>query len=279
MTRESDVRLPGGRVLHVHDGGGDGSGGVVVWHHGTPQTGALLPPLVEAAARRGVRVVSYGRPGYGGSSPSPGRDVASAAADVAAVADALELGRFAVVGASGGAVHALACAALLPGRVGAAVCLAGLAPYPGDGADGSGWFAGMRSPGALRASLVGRVERLRYAETAVFEEDCFTAADRDTLAGPWGSVGEDSLRAQEAGPDGQVDDDVAYVRPWGFTPAQAIVPVLLVHGGQDRVVPPSHAHRLLAGLPLGELWFHPRDRHVSVLGRVPVALDWLAAHP
>src|SRR5690348_1459842 len=109
---ERDVRTDDGRVLRVHEGGGDGARLTVVWHHGSPQTGALLDPLLDAATVRGIRLVSYGRPSYGGSTPRPGRDVASAADDVARITDALGTGRFATMGASGGGPHALACAAL-----------------------------------------------------------------------------------------------------------------------------------------------------------------------
>ncbi len=63
-------------------------------------------PLFDVAAWLGLRRVSYDRPGYGGCSPHPARDVASAAADAAAVADVLGIGRFAVFGHSGGAPHA-----------------------------------------------------------------------------------------------------------------------------------------------------------------------------
>ena len=108
---ERDVHLADGRTLHVYDSGGDGE--VVVWHHGSPQTGAPLAPVLEAARERGLRHVSYGRPSYGGSSPQPGRDVAGAARDVEQLADALGFERFATLGASGGGPHALACAALL----------------------------------------------------------------------------------------------------------------------------------------------------------------------
>jgi pimeloyl-ACP methyl ester carboxylesterase len=68
-------------------------------------------------AERGIRWVSYDRPGYMSSTARPGRDKASVAADAAAVADALGIGEFAVLGHSGGGSHALACGALLPGRV------------------------------------------------------------------------------------------------------------------------------------------------------------------
>ena len=94
---QRELRLADGRTLRVHDGGApDRHACTMVWHHGTPQTGALLAPLLAAATRRGIRLLSYARPSYGGSTAQPGRDVASAAADVAQLADAL--GRRAVRG-------------------------------------------------------------------------------------------------------------------------------------------------------------------------------------
>jgi pimeloyl-ACP methyl ester carboxylesterase len=239
--------LDDGRNLRVYDTGGDGR--AVLWHHGTPQTGVLLAPLLDAAASRGLRLLSYARPSYGGSTPAPGRTVADAAADVGQLADALGLDSFAVMGASGGGPHALACAALLQGRVTGVACLASPAPYSED----FDWFAGMVAPGGLRAGRQGRDARARYAETAEFDAGSFTAADWATLEGPWAVLGEDAMRANRAGPDGEIDDDVAYASPWGFELAAIDVPVLLAQGGEDRVIPPSHAYALLRALPRPEL--------------------------
>jgi pimeloyl-ACP methyl ester carboxylesterase len=130
MVTEADVRVAGGRILHAYDTRADGIAGrpgargpaaAVFWLHGSPNIGSPPEPLFAAAEANGLRWVSYDRPGYGGSGPHDGRTVASAAADVAAIADALGIGRFAVLGHSGGGPHALACAALLPERVIAAV--------------------------------------------------------------------------------------------------------------------------------------------------------------
>ncbi len=271
MVVERDVRLHDGRVVHAYDGGGDGD--ALIWHHGSPQTGALLPPLLDAARRRGIRLLSYARPSYGGSSPHSGRDVASAAADVAAVADAFGVARFAVMGASGGGPHALACAALLGARVTGVVCLASPAPYTED----FDWFAGMVAPGGLRAAREGRESRVRYAETDEFDERSFTAADYAALEGTWASLGEDAGRAGRAGPDGLIDDDLALASPWGFDVARIEAPVLLAQGGEDRVIPPAHADWLLRHCPRSELWLRPRDGHVSILDACPLAMDWLGA--
>ncbi|HTJ38888.1 MAG TPA: alpha/beta hydrolase [Dactylosporangium sp.] len=269
MVVERDLRVAGGRTLRAYDGGGDGP--VVFWHHGTPHTGAILAPQLAGAAERGLRLVTYARPGYGGSTPVPGRDVASAAHDAAVVADAFGVDRFAVMGASGGAPHALACAALLPGRVSAAATFAGLAPYTNEGF----WFEGMADDGALRAALKGRDARLRYAQHAQFDPAVFTDADWAVLNGPWAALGEDAGRAAEAGAVGQVDDDLAYVSPWGFDPADTTVPVLLVHGDEDRMVPARHSERLMIMLSDATRWPRPDDGHVSVMTAYGDALNWL----
>jgi pimeloyl-ACP methyl ester carboxylesterase len=275
VVSERDLRLEDGRILRVYDNGADATDALaLVWHHGSPQTGALLEPLVSAAARRGTRLLSYGRPSYGGSSPNPDRDVASAAGDVAQLADALGVRRFAVMGASGGGPHALACAALLADRVTGVVCLASPAPLTDD----FEWFAGMASDGALRAALAGREARARYAESDEFDETSFTAADWAALSGEWSSLGADAGRAEADGPDGLIDDDVAFVAPWGFDVAQIDAPVLIVHGGEDRIVPPVHADWLMRHCPKSELWLRPHDGHVSILNACPIAMDWLNAH-
>jgi len=224
---------------------------------------------------RGIRLLSYGRPSYGRSSPNPGRDVASAAADVARVADALGVDRFGVMGASGGGPHALACAALLGDRVTGAVCLAGIAPRT----DEFDWFAGMADDRGLRVAVEGREARARFAEVEEFDPESFTAADWAALEGPWESLGDDAQRAGTEFNDGLIDDDVAIASPWGFDPATIPAPALLVQGGEDRVVPPAHAVWLLNRCQRGELWLRPRDGHVSVLDAAPVAMDWLAAAP
>jgi len=275
MVSERDVQLDDGRVLHAYDSGPDAAARLVlVWHHGSPQTGAPLEPVLAAAAARGIRVLSYGRPSYGGSSPNPGRDVASSAADVAEIADAFGVDRFAAMGASGGGPHALAGAALLPERVTGVVSIAGIAPYT----DAFDWFDGMRSPGGLRAARQGRDARERFAETEEFDPEQFLPADFAALEGEWASLGADVGRSEAFGPGGLIDDDVAFARPWGFELEQVEAPVLLVQGEGDRVVPRRHASWMLSRLPNAQLWMRLDDGHVSVLSTVPDAMDWLLAN-
>jgi pimeloyl-ACP methyl ester carboxylesterase len=267
---ETDVALGDGRTLHAYDTGRGSR--PVFWLHGTPNIGAPPAPLFDLADRLDVRWLGYDRPGYGGSTPRPGRDVASAAADVAAVADALGIDAFAVVGHSGGAPHALACAALLPDRVWAVAGISTLAPY---GADGLDWFDGMAPGGtaALRAAVAGRAAKEAYEANAGDVDPGFTQADLDALRGDWSWVLSVVEPALAAGPAALIDDDLAYVAPWGFEPATITVPVLLLHGGQDRIAPVTHAAWLAEHCPTATLRVEPADGHVSVLRSAGSALD------
>jgi pimeloyl-ACP methyl ester carboxylesterase len=287
VVTESDVDLGDGHVLHVYDTGDLGARAVadveplvVVWHHGTPNIGAPPRPLFDAAARLGIRWVSYDRPGYGGSTPRPGRDVASAARDVAAVADHLGVGSFAVMGHSGGGTHALASGALRGDRVRAVVSVSAVAPF---GAPGLDWFAGMAPGGeaSLRAAAAGR-EAKEAHEVAAAQVPAggvdvgFVEADEAAFAGPWGWFGSVVGPALAAGPAALIDDDLAYVSDWGFEPGAVSAPTLVVHGGSDRMVPASHGQWLAAAVPDADLWLQPGDGHISVLRTAEDALTWLA---
>jgi pimeloyl-ACP methyl ester carboxylesterase len=273
---ETDLTLGDGRTLHVYDMGAHGADDrlSVLWHHGTPNIGAPPAPLFADADRLGLRWVAYDRPGYGGSDPLPGRTIASAATHAVAVTDALGIERFAVMGHSGGGPHALACAALLPDRVLGVVSVAGLAPFDADGLD---WFGGMSTSGvaSLRAARAGRAAKARYEATAEYDPEMFSPADHDALAGSWSWLDSVVAPALRAGPGGLIDDDMAYVAPWGADPAGVVAPTLLLHGGQDRVVPCAHGEWLARAIPAAELWRRPDDGHISVLTSAAEALGWL----
>ncbi|NNU27211.1 alpha/beta fold hydrolase [Isoptericola sediminis] len=273
-TVRHEIDLPDGRVLVGHDTGGPDGAPVLVWHHGSPQSGELLAPVVRAASDRGIRVVSTARAGYGGSTRRPGRTVADAAADTGHLLDTIGVTACHAVGASGGGPHALALAARRPDLVRGVVTLAGIAPYDGT----EDWFATMADDGGLRAALDGAAARQAYEETAEFDPTSFTDADVAMFSGPWGALGADAGRASESWPEGLVDDDVAFVRDWGVALADVAAPALVVQGGADRVVPRRHGRLLHGALPAGELWLRPHDGHISVLAALPAAVDWLRAH-
>lgn len=167
------VEGPGGRTLTVREAG-DPAGVPVLIHHGTPSSSLLYEPHVRDAEEHGVRLVSYDRPGYGGSTRDPGRSVADCAADVAAICDALGIGRICTWGISGGGPHALATAALLPERVAAAAALASVAPFDAEGLD---FTAGM---GELNVESFNASRESEQAHRAQHEREVAMVQDAGT---------------------------------------------------------------------------------------------------
>src|SRR5919199_1723531 len=220
----AQVPVSGDRQLDVLVAG-PADGRVLLFHGGTPTAAGPFRPLIEAAAGRGLRLVTYSRPGYATSTPQPGRSVADAAADVRAIVDWLGADDFLTLGWSGGGPHALACAALLPDRCRAAVSLAGVAP---SGVDGLDFLAGMAD------------ENVREFMAQSFH------------------------KAMSTGIDGWVEDDLAFVRAWGFQLTDIRVPVAVWQGGQDRMVPFAHGQYLAGRIPNARAHLQPEEGHLSL---------------
>ena len=283
------ARTPDGRVLAIEEAG-DPNGRPVLVHGGTPNSRHLYPPHAVDAAVRGLRLISYDRPGYGGSTPQPGRSVADCAADVRAICAELGISRLAMWGVSGGGPHVLACAALLPDLVTAAASLASPAPMDAEGLD---WFACM---GELNAEDIRLFLRDRDAARAKLESDreeilAASAADlsatMQTLLSPAdAAVLKDSLadyfiycdhEGLAPGGQGWWDDGVAESGPWGFELSAISVPVLLMHGRQDRFVPFGHGQWLAAHIPGVEARLFDHDGHLTLeTNRIPEVHAWLA---
>lgn len=285
------VATPDGRTLCVHEAG-DPDGFPVVAQHGTPSS-ALLYERHDALARaQGIRLLGYDRPGYGGSTRRAGRTVADCVKDVTALADALELERYATWGISGGGPHALACAALADDRLVSVASLAAPAPYEAPGLD---WQAGMgednvleiecaaRGEPALREFVEGEVTGLREADAAGLAEAFATllgAEDRAVLAGPVATHLLDSQRhGLEPGAEGWIDDDLALVRDWGFDVAAIDRPLLLLHGEDDRFVPVAHGRWLAEAAPGAEARIRSNDGHLTLYERrIEEVHEWLLSH-
>jgi pimeloyl-ACP methyl ester carboxylesterase len=282
------ARTPDGRVLAIEEAG-DPNGRPVLVHGGSPNSRHLYPPATIDAAVRGLRLIGYDRPGYGGSTPRPGRTVADSAADVRAICAELGIGQLAMWGISGGGPHVLACAALLPDLVTAVASLASLAPFDAEGLD---YFAGMdqnRVDGTKlflgdRAAARAQAEFHREALLAMSAADLAAAmahllspADaavaKGGLAGYLVTCEHDGLAP---GVDGWWDDTEAHIQPWGFELSAISVPVLLLHGRLDRSVPFGHGQWLAGHIPGVEARLLDHDGHLSLLAhRIPEVHGWL----
>jgi len=280
------ISMEDGRKICVLEAG-QPDGVPVLVLRGTPQSKLLYDGWVEDAQSRGIRLIGYERPGYGGSSVQRGRKVANAANDVAAIARELGLQRLFIWGVSGGGPHALACAALLPDLVAAAAVIASPAPYPAEGLD---YFAGTGETNIAltRAALKSREacercveadELLRATPETVVEalHSLLCPADAVVSAMDFAHFVVRSVR-EGCGTrrDGWVDDEMALVMPWGFELSQIRMPILLMHGGQDLMVPISHGKWLADRIPRVEARLLPEDGHISLsVGRIPEVHAWL----
>jgi pimeloyl-ACP methyl ester carboxylesterase len=280
------VQAADGRDLEVSvNGPPDGT--AFVFHHGTPGSGVQFGAMVEAASRRGLRTITYSRPGYSRSSPQPGRSVADAAADVARILDELSADRFVTLGWSGGGPHALACAARLSGRCLGAGTIAGVAPYTTDGLD---FPAGMGPENIEEFGLAadGIAQLTPYLEEQALE--LATVSGEDVAAALGGLVSEVDKTALTSdfaqwvaalfrtavatGVAGWRDDDLAFTRHWGFEVGAITTPLALWQGGEDRMVPFAHGGWLAANMPAARAHLYPDAGHLSLLvGRLGDILD------
>ena len=271
---EYEVALPNSGSLLVREWG-DPDGYLVVAHHGTPSSSIAVPGGWAAASGSPLRIVSFDRPGYGGSSRTPGRTIANAADWSAAIADHLGRKHFAVVGVSGGGPHAAATAACLPDRVSALGLIVSLGPYE------SPELALPELPtdtaAEAQAARQGEVSLRAFIEGLGATEDSLDGwieilppSDREVLARQDVATEEcrEQLEWSAQGVDGWVDDDLAlFSRSWGFDPASITAPTLVMYGTADVLVPPSHAfewvnrvaHATLFGVDDGGHWLRDRE--------------------
>jgi pimeloyl-ACP methyl ester carboxylesterase len=229
-----------------------------------------------AFAERDVRVVTIDRPGYGGSSPQPGRRLESWPADAATVVDELGADRFAVTGFSTGGLYAVACAALLPDRVVGAGVLAGVSDFAWPGA----WQGYLESEGAVMR-MSDLPEAVAWCEAHYGTDGSgflkgglgeLAPADRAALADEalGGALVASVIEGFRHGVAGYAQDVLVQGRGWPFDPATITAPLVLVHGEADTVVPLGHPRHTAEVVATATLHTRPGGGHMSVLLEIPV---------
>ncbi|AYC40091.1 alpha/beta fold hydrolase [Streptomyces griseorubiginosus] len=275
-----------GRRLSVEERG-DPKGRPVFLLHGTPGSRLGPAPRPSVLYRMGVRLITFDRPGYGGSDRSVGRTVSAAAEDVRLIADALGIGRFGVVGRSGGAPHALACAALIPDRTARTGALVGLAPR--DAAD-LDWFDGMTEANVhayvnaaagrhrLTAALGLRSLTIRADPAAMVAEmrSGLPESDRRIVAdaGIQAMLERNFAEGLRSSADGWVDDVMAFSTGWGFDLADITAPVVLWHGAEDIFAPVEHTRWLGRNIPGALVEVEPGAAHFGALRVMTRIIGW-----
>jgi pimeloyl-ACP methyl ester carboxylesterase len=289
-VQTTSISAPDGRTVEVWVAGPQ-DGPAVVFHHGTPNCGRPEQFIIAAIVERGMHLIGLTRSGYGGSTRLRGRDVAAVAADVAVALERFNHDRCVTFGISGGGPHALATAAVLGDRVAGVATLAGIAPY---GLPDLDFLAGMGQDNLdeYGAALAGKSQLRDYLtssraglldvtpEQLIAELSTLLAEpDRAVCSG---ERGEDMIlgfrHALTPGIDGWFDDDMAFIRTWGFDLQEIRVPAFVYQGGQDLMVPAAHGRWLVAALPDARDHLLASEGHLSVYTeRMGQLLDDLAA--
>jgi pimeloyl-ACP methyl ester carboxylesterase len=265
-----------GRVLSCCQWGLAGGEPLFVLH-GTPGSRFLRHPE-EVYQRAGARVITYDRPGNGGSTQLPGRQVSHAAADVVSIADQLGLGQFGVCGISGGGPHALAVAARHPDRVRRCATVVGLGP---SGVPGLDFFAGMSAEDRQEWAWI------QQGEQAVVEHmvpglmswlDALGTGEPPEGMTDWvrRMLVQTIREALAPGPGGVVDDYRSFVQPWGFDVADVAAPTRILVASEDKTAL-AHGQWLARHIPAAQLvtvpggHLGPRDKEEEQL------IAWLAS--
>jgi pimeloyl-ACP methyl ester carboxylesterase len=276
--------VPNGLRLRIGDGRtlgyaeyGDPQGRPLVYLHGFPGSRLAGHSLDESARTGGVRVLAPERPGLGLSSPQPGRTLLDHAQDVRSLAEALGVGRFAVLGESGGGPYALACAHELPDRVECVAVVGGLGPVGSRGAttgiaikERVGYAIAARAPLLAGQALVpvAAWARRRPRQFLHVTRWQLGEADRQVLRGPLGDlVAADFAEAFRQGGRGVGEDLALLFRPWPFEPKAIRVPLVVFHGDQDRTVAVAVARELADSVPGARLRVFSGEGHFSLLAR------------
>ena len=280
-----NIRTDDGRLLEaLVSGPPDGT--VLVLHTGTPCGLVPLPAGLDPAPM-GIRIVMYARPGYGRSTPQPGRTVADAAGDTAAILDALGAGKFLNLGWSGGGPYALACDVLLADRCLATAVVAGTAPYTEAEvsspvrawyeADEDNQLAFAGDIEGFRQAVDAFVTQLANAKAEDIAAEANSDADRRFFAQGYAEWVASFLRAAGvSGSHGAADDCLAAFHDWGF-PLASVRQVTIWQGTEDQHVPPFHAEWLSDHLAKAELRTLEGESHNSIAGHLPEIISTLTA--
>jgi pimeloyl-ACP methyl ester carboxylesterase len=286
---EGTVGLDDGRRLSFAEFG-PADGKPIFWLHGTPGARRQIPEAARLAAHElGVRLVGVDRPGVGDSTPHLYPNVLAFAADLGTVADALGMGRFAMIGLSGGGPYTLAAAYAFPQRVVAGVVLGGVAPTVGPDAATGGLVGRIAPLGPLAAAfrvplgmaMTGFIWAVRpLASPALDVYARFSPeGDRKVFARPEikAMFIDDILTGSRTGIRAPILDFVLFTRDWGFSVRDVHQPIRWFHGDADNIVPLAHGRHVVDLLPNAELLIRPGESHLGGLGAAEEVLTGILA--
>jgi pimeloyl-ACP methyl ester carboxylesterase len=270
-----------GRELAYTDMGAPGDP-CVFFFHGAPMSRLHLVSMEEQFAAQGLRVVSPDRPGYGKSSPCPGRSMTDWPTDVAALADALGIDRFLVAGHSSGGAYAVVCAALLGERVLGGAVMGGVTDMAWAGA-WEGYLEGRKETEVMRladeTAAIARCAEHFGADGSGFESEPFDLPGPDIAfladKGAEEAITSAVTEAFRQGVIGYAQDVYLEGRGWPFDPARISVPVDVLHGESDTLVPIAHSRHTAELIPGSRFRTFPGHGHLTMISELPTAASAL----
>jgi pimeloyl-ACP methyl ester carboxylesterase len=268
---------------------GDPGGRPIFYFHGWPSS-RLEGCLHEATAiQKGVCLIAIDRPGFGLADFQSRRRILDWPQDVLAVATALGIARFAIIGVSGGGPHALACAALIPERLTSVALLGSMGPLDEPHAtagmmpqNGQLFLLARHAPWLLRLFLEWRARQMRRDFTRFIPRVTQDMAEADHAffdAQPQmrSRMREAFVEAFRSGARGASWEARLVTRPWGFQPRDVTMEVLLWQGEDDRNVPSSMGRALAAALPHCQATYYPGEGHLSLFLHLAALFDQIPA--
>jgi pimeloyl-ACP methyl ester carboxylesterase len=272
---DKTIRLPDGRQLGYAEYG-DPDGMPLLFFHGSPGS-RLQAKVFDAPARDvGVRMVAPERPGHGLSAFQPKRTILDWAHDVEALADRLQLDRFAAMGISGGGPYVAATAYQLPERVTKAAFVSTMCPptlpnittrmHPAVRltfrlARIAPWTVNLMMKNMARST--NNPERLRkraLSDHRVPSVDIAVLQDDES----WNRRLANMREAFRTGTRGVTWDLLLCARPWGFRLEEIQVPAYLWHGEADVNAPVAMGRAIARVIPHCQATFVPGEGHLSL---------------
>ena len=246
---------------------------VVFFHHGSPSAGPFQPHIRLNADANGFRIIEIVRPGYGSSTAISDRSLNTVSQINLDIADDLGIENFAIIGGSGGGPHALTSGHLAGNRCIAQLIIASIAPMDDPNFD---FTAGMSEE--IREKRLLALTSMKDFEAALSEEATkMSSYDFDQIkemlnGDPDNPISDERISSIQAimqysfiqGARGWIDDERAFLKPWGFSLEEISTPVQLWVGTKDVNVPQSHSHYLNGIIPNSELHIVEGKNHASI---------------
>lgn len=280
------LRLRDGRRLGIAEYGAR-DGEPILYFHGHPGSRLEAQLADDAAKQAGLWVIALDRPGYGRSDFQPGRTILDWPGDVAEAADRLDIGKFAVIGASGGGPYALACGHELPERIRAVGVLSGVGPYQARGVTRGmrwqnrvGFQLGSRWPALARLIMRSMARNIQRRPEATIDAlaQAMSPVDAAIVRRPEvrRMLRDDITEAFRHGSDGAAWDVVLLGRPWGFALEDITPVVYLWQGEADVLVPPAMGRHMAAHLPHCRARTFPGEGHLLAVDHLAELVETLS---